>query len=60
VDERRVEKRNRSINEPIFFYVHGARQPTEIVIKKVEKKEVAGYVSVPKASKPTPSTGGGQ
>ena len=60
VDERRVEKRNRSINEPIFFYVHGARQPTEIVINKVEKNEVAGYVSVPKVGQPAPSVGGGQ
>jgi hypothetical protein len=60
VDEKRLEKKTRTINEPIFVYVHGERQPTEVVINKVEKNEVAGYVSVPKASQSTPSTGGGQ
>jgi chromosome segregation ATPase len=48
VDDKRTEKRNRTINEPIFFYAHGSRQPTEIVINQVEKNKVTGYLSVPK------------
>jgi hypothetical protein len=48
VDDRRTEKRARTINEPIFFYVHGSRRPMEIVINQVEKNKVAGYLSVPK------------
>jgi vacuolar-type H+-ATPase subunit H len=48
VDDKRTEKRARTINEPIFFYVHGSRRPMEIVINQVEKNKVAGYLSVPK------------
>ena len=59
VDEKRLEKKNRSINESIFFYIHGAHQPIEIVINKVEKNDVAGYVSVPKGSQITSSASGG-
>jgi chromosome segregation ATPase len=59
VDEKQMQKKNRNINEPIFFYMHGAHQPTEIVVNKVEKSEVAGYVSFPKASQPTSNGGGG-
>jgi len=48
VDDKTTEKRNRTINEPIFFYAHGARQPMEVVINQVEKNKVTGYLSVPK------------
>jgi hypothetical protein len=49
VDDKTTEKRNRSIDEPIFFYVHGSRRPTEVVVNQVEKNRIGGYVSVPKA-----------
>lgn len=49
VSDKRTEKRNRSVNEPIFFYVHGEHRPMEVVINQVEKNKVAGYVSVPRA-----------
>jgi chromosome segregation ATPase len=58
VNDKRTEKRNRTINEPIFFYVHGAHQPTEIVINKVDKNQVAGYVSVPKAAETAAAAAG--
>jgi chromosome segregation ATPase len=58
VDDKRTEKRNRSVNEPIFFYAHGARQPMEVVINEVEKGKVVGYLSVPKAIQ-QPTTAGG-
>jgi hypothetical protein len=48
VDDKRIEKRDRSTNEPIFFYARGARQPTEVVINEIEKNKVVGYLSVPK------------
>jgi chromosome segregation ATPase len=48
VDDKRTEKRARTINEPIFFYAHGSRRPMEIVINQVEKNKIAGYLSVPK------------
>jgi hypothetical protein len=47
-DDRTVQKRDRTINEPIQFYVSGSHQPYEIVINKVSKNEVAGYLSTPK------------
>jgi septal ring factor EnvC (AmiA/AmiB activator) len=47
-DDKRVEKRDRTINEPIQFYVAGNHQPYEIVVNKVNKNEVAGYLSTPK------------
>src|SRR5258708_36192683 len=31
VDDMRVEKKNKSINEPIYFYASGSRQPLEMV-----------------------------
>jgi hypothetical protein len=59
VDDKRTEKRNRTVNEPIFFYAHGAHQPMEIVINRVEKNKVAGYLSVPKAVEQLASSTGG-
>jgi hypothetical protein len=47
-DDKRVEKRDRSINEPVQFYVSRAHQPYEIVVNEVEKDRVVGYLAVPK------------
>jgi hypothetical protein len=60
VDEKRLDKRNRTTNEPIFVYLHGEHRPTEIVINKVEKNEVAGYVSIPKPNPASSEPGGSQ
>ena len=57
VDDKTTEKRNRTINEPIFFYAHGARQPMEVVINQVEKNKVSGYLSVPKVMETRVATG---
>jgi len=50
VDDMRVEKKNRSINEPIYFYTRTNRQPLELVINKITKDTVVGYLSVPKTA----------
>jgi hypothetical protein len=47
-DDKTVEKRDRSINEPVQLYLAGNRQPEEIVVNQVNKDEVKGYLSVPK------------
>ena len=47
-DDKRVEKRDRSINEPVQFYVSRAHQPYEIVVNEVQKDRVVGYLAVPK------------
>lgn len=48
VDDMRLEKKDRSVDEPIYFYTHGSRTPAELVIYRVGKNQVTGYLSVPK------------
>src|ERR1700741_3936058 len=55
VEEKRFEKKNRAMNEPIFFYVSGTHIPEEIGSNKVSKDTISGYVSVPKANSQTAS-----
>jgi hypothetical protein len=47
-DDKLVEKKDRTINEPVQLYVHNSRQPYEIVVNQVEKDEIVGYISTPK------------
>jgi hypothetical protein len=53
-DDNSFEKKNRSVNEPIFFYTGGSRSALELVVNKVTKSSATGYLSVPKAT-PTAS-----
>jgi chromosome segregation ATPase len=55
VDDMRLEKKNRSVDEPIYFYTRGSRAPLELVVNRVGKNQVAGYLSVPKAAQPATS-----
>jgi chromosome segregation ATPase len=48
VDDMRLEKKNKSINEPIYFLTSGSRTPIELVVNKVGSKNIAGYLGVPK------------
>src|SRR5689334_10113034 len=50
VEDKRFEKKNRAANEPVFFYTTGTHLPEELVINKVGKNQVSGYVSIPKAN----------
>ena len=50
VEDKHFEKKNRALNEPIFFYTSGTRLPEEIVINKAGKNQISGYVSIPKAN----------
>jgi hypothetical protein len=56
-DDKNFEKKNRSVNEPIFFYTGGSRQPLELVINKVSKTTASGYLSVPKGAATTSAEG---
>ena len=49
-DDNSFEKKDRSVNEPIFFYTGGTRQAIELVVNKVTKSTATGYMSVPKAT----------
>src|ERR1700719_1817796 len=48
VDDLRLEKKDRAINEPIYFYTRGTRSPLEFVVNQIGKDKVVGYMSVPK------------
>jgi chromosome segregation ATPase len=56
VEDKQFEKKNRAMNEPIFFYLSGTHIPQEIVINKVGKNTISGYVSIPKANSQTAAT----
>ena len=55
-EDRRIEKKNRNMNEPIFFYLSGTKIPEELVINKISKDTVSGYVSIPKANGQQPAS----
>jgi hypothetical protein len=48
VGDQKTEKKDRSINEPVQFYVTKAKMPYEIVVNEVQKDYVIGYLSTPK------------
>jgi uncharacterized protein (DUF2141 family) len=50
VEDKRFEKKNRALNEPIFFYISGTHIPEEIVVNKVGKDQISGYISIPKVN----------
>jgi chromosome segregation ATPase len=47
-DDKTTEKKDRTINEPVQFYVAKAAQPYEIVVNNVGKDVISGYLSTPK------------
>ena len=49
-DDNSFEKKNRSVNEPIFFYTGGTRSALELVVNRVTKTAATGYLSAPKAA----------
>jgi hypothetical protein len=47
-DDKTVEKRDKTADEPVQFYVKGVPRPYEIVVFDVSKDKVNGYLSTPK------------
>jgi chromosome segregation ATPase len=47
-DDKKVEKKDRAINEPVQFYLSRAHQPYELVVNEVKKDQIVGYLAVPK------------
>jgi hypothetical protein len=47
-NDKRVEKRDRSINEPVQFYLAKARIPYELVVNEVKNDRIVGYLAAPK------------
>jgi len=53
LEDKKLEEKNRNINSPIILYPTGQRQAEELVINKIGKNTITGYLSVPKAGAAT-------
>lgn len=57
-DDRRIEKKDKTTNEPVQFYQQGKRVPTEIVVNQIYKDRIVGYIAVPKQTTARVSSAG--
>jgi hypothetical protein len=48
VDDNRLSKKNVNLYEPIWIHTENDSQPVQVVVNRVEKSLVHGYVSAPK------------
>jgi hypothetical protein len=48
VSDKRIEKKNKTLYEPVQFYTRDAMAPLELVAFEVKKNEIVGYLSAPK------------
>ncbi len=48
VEDSQLARKNVSLYEPVLFYPGDTKQPIELVVNRVEKSRVHGYVSEPK------------
>jgi len=50
-DDKTIEKKDKTTNEPVQFYVASkARQPYEVVVNEVGKNAIKGYLATPKVT----------
>ena len=54
-DDRTIEKKDRTLNEPLQFYTGRDHMLYELVVFSAEKNSITGYLSTPKNA-PTPVT----
>lgn len=47
-DDKKIEKKDRTINEPLQFYASKDRGLYEVVVNSVQKNQISGYLSTPK------------
>lgn len=47
-DDKRTERKDNALDQPVFFYVQGASSPLELVVNKLSKNRISGYLSTPK------------
>jgi hypothetical protein len=52
-DDKPHPYKDKPTNEPLFFYVSGASSALELVVTKMGKDSIGGYVSTPKGFFPT-------
>ena len=51
-DDKRVEKKDRTINEPVQFLLSRASLPYQLVVNDIKKDMITGYVAAPKVQQP--------
>src|SRR6202049_785485 len=49
LEDKKLEEKNRTINSPIIVDPTGTHQAEEVVINKIGKNSISGYLSTPKA-----------
>jgi len=49
-DDKQVEKKDKTVNEPVQFYTARARIPYEIVVNQVGRDVITGYLATPKVA----------
>ncbi len=47
-DDKSHPHKDRTTNEPLIFYVQGAPSSLELVVNKLAKESISGYISAPK------------
>jgi hypothetical protein len=57
-DDKNIEKKDKTVGEPVQFYVRGARAPYELVVFDVGKDKISGYLSTPKDAGAAPPAAG--
>ncbi|HEY0759267.1 MAG TPA: hypothetical protein VGD59_08440 [Acidisarcina sp.] len=48
-DDKKIEKKDRGLNEPVQFYTGRNNQLYELVVNSINKNQVVGYISAPKS-----------
>lgn len=55
-DDRKVERKDKALEEPIQFYTRGSRTVNEIVVYGIKKNSITGYLSTAKEGAPASGT----
>jgi hypothetical protein len=58
-DDKQIQKRDKTLLEPVQFYVQGSRLPYELVVNKLDKDHITGYLATPKVEQRRATAGSG-
>jgi hypothetical protein len=57
-DDKKIEKKDRGLNEPVQFYTGKDNFLYELVVNSIDKNQVKGYIATPKSAPVPVSTSG--
>jgi hypothetical protein len=49
LEDRQLDKKHVNLDEPVWITLSGRRQPAELVVTRIDKDQVQGYVRAPQA-----------